>query len=166
MDDSNMQDGMRIAYTPYPPNQLCSKEVANSDVAAAGPTARTTEATTWATPFTASLLRAKLTEVGLLDQVRINVVPMAGRFTIGPFDLELVTLTHSIPEPNAVVLRTAAGTVLHTGDWKLDPDPLIGAPVDEDALRRLGDEGVLAMVCDSTNALRPGSSGSEAALRA
>ncbi len=119
----------------------------------------------WATPFTASLLRAKLVEAGLADQVRINVVPMSGRFTVGPFDLELVTLTHSIPEPNAVVLRTAAGTVLHTGDWKLDPDPLIGEPVDEAALRRLGHEGVLAIVCDSTNALRPGSSGSEAELR-
>jgi ribonuclease J len=119
----------------------------------------------WATPFTASVLRAKLVEVGLADKVRINVVPMSGRFTIGPFDLELVTLTHSIPEPNAVVLRTAAGTVLHTGDWKLDPDPLIGLPADEDALRRLGDEGVLAMICDSTNALRPGTSGSEAELR-
>jgi ribonuclease J len=119
----------------------------------------------WATPFTASLLRAKLVEVGLADQVRINIVPMSGRFRVGPFDLELVTLTHSIPEPNAVVLRTAAGTVLHTGDWKLDPDPLIGEPVDEAALRRLGDEGVLAIVCDSTNALRPGASGSEAELR-
>ncbi len=119
----------------------------------------------WATPFTASLLHAKLVEVGLADKVKINVVPMSGRFTIGPFDLELVTLTHSIPEPNAVVLRTAAGTVLHTGDWKLDPDPLIGEPADEVALRRLGDEGVLAMICDSTNALRPGSSGSEADLR-
>jgi ribonuclease J len=119
----------------------------------------------WATPFTASVLRAKLVETGLADKVRINVVPMSGRFTIGPFDLELVTLTHSIPEPNAVVLRTAAGTVLHTGDWKLDPEPLIGLPADEDALRRLGDEGVLAMICDSTNALRPGTSGSEAELR-
>src|SRR5271168_3623973 len=119
----------------------------------------------WATPFTASLLRAKLAEAGLADKVRINIVPMSGRFTIGPFDLELITLTHSIPEPNAVVLRTAAGTVLHTGDWKFDPDPLIGEPADEAALRRLGDEGVLAMICDSTNALRPGSSGSEADLR-
>jgi ribonuclease J len=119
----------------------------------------------WATPFTASVLRAKLAEAGLADKVRINIVPMSGRFTIGPFDLELITLTHSIPEPNAVVLRTAAGTVLHTGDWKLDPDPLIGEPTNEAALRRLGDEGVLAMICDSTNALRPGSSGSEADLR-
>ena len=119
----------------------------------------------WATPFTASLLRAKLVEAGIADKVKINVVPMSGRFTIGPFDLELVTLTHSIPEPNAVALRTPVGTVLHTGDWKFDPDPLIGPTSDEAALRRLGDEGVLAMIGDSTNALRPGTSGSEAALR-
>jgi ribonuclease J len=119
----------------------------------------------WATPFTASLLRAKLVEAGLADKVRINVVPMSGRFTVGPFDLELITLTHSIPEPNAVALRTPVGTVLHTGDWKFDPDPLIGSISDEAALCRLGDDGVLAMIGDSTNALRPGASGSEADLR-
>jgi ribonuclease J len=119
----------------------------------------------WATPFTASFLRAKLAETGFADQVKINVVPLSGRFTIGPFDLELITLTHSIPEPNAVALRTPVGTVLHTGDWKFDPDPLIGSAADEAALRRLGDEGVLALVGDSTNALRPGTSGSEAELR-
>ena len=104
----------------------------------------------------------QLDEARLAERVRINVVPMSGRFAIGPFDLELVTLTHSIPEPNGVVLRTPAGTVFHTGDWKFDPDPLIGPSADEAALGRLGEEGVLAMVCDSTNALRPGSSGSEA----
>jgi len=109
----------------------------------------------WATPFTASLLRAKLAEVGLADQVRINIVQLSGRFTIGPFDLELITLTHSIPEPNAVALRTPVGTVLHTGDWKFDPDPLIGPTADEAALIRIGDEGVLALIGDSTNALRP-----------
>jgi ribonuclease J len=119
----------------------------------------------WATPFTASLLRAKLVEAGLADRVRINVVPLSGRFTIGPFDLELITLTHSIPEPNAVALRTPVGTVLHTGDWKFDPDPLIGPTADEAALTRVGDEGVLALIGDSTNALRPGTSGSEADLR-
>ena len=119
----------------------------------------------WATPFTAALLRMKLAEAGIAHQVKINTVPMSGRFQIGPFDLELITLTHSIPEPNAVVVRTAAGTVLHTGDWKFDPDPLIGPTADEAALRRLGDEGVLAMVGDSTNAMVPGSSGSEADLR-
>ena len=119
----------------------------------------------WATSFTASLLRAKLVEAGIADKVRINVVPMSSRFTVGPFDLELITLTHSIPEPNAVALRTPVGTVLHTGDWKFDPDPLIGSTSDEAALRRLGDDGVLAMIGDSTNALRPGTSGSEADLR-
>jgi len=119
----------------------------------------------WATPFTASFLRAKLAETGLADQVKINVVPLSGRFTIGPFDLELITLTHSIPEPNAVALRTPVGTVLHTGDWKFDPDPLIGPTADTAALSRLGDEGVLALIGDSTNALRPGVSGSEADLR-
>jgi ribonuclease J len=119
----------------------------------------------WATAFTASLLRAKLAEVGLAGQVRIDVVPLSGRFTIGPFDLELITLTHSIPEPNAIVLRTPIGTVLHTGDWKFDPDPLIGPTADEGALRRIGNEGVLALIGDSTNALRHGTSGSEAELR-
>ena len=119
----------------------------------------------WATPFTASLLRAKLVEAQLASQVKITTVPMSGRFTIGPFDLELVTLTHSIPEPNAVVIRTSAGTVLHTGDWKLDPDPQIGDATDEAKLNRIGDEGVLAIVCDSTNALRDGHSRSEGELR-
>jgi ribonuclease J len=119
----------------------------------------------WATPFTASLLRAKLVEAQLASQVKITTVPMSGRFTIGPFDLELITLTHSIPEPNAVVIRTSVGTVLHTGDWKLDPDPLVGSPTDEARLRAIGDEGVLAIVCDSTNALRDGTSGSEGELR-
>ena len=119
----------------------------------------------WATPFTASLLRAKLEEAGLAGKVTMHIVPMSGRFSIGPFDLELVTLTHSIPEPNAVAIRTPVGTVLHTGDWKLDPDPLIGDVTDEAALVRIGDEGVLAMVGDSTNALVEGSSRSEAELR-
>src|SRR3954447_21722614 len=119
----------------------------------------------WATPFTASLLRAKLVEAQLANKVKITTVPMSGRFTIGPFDLELITLTHSIPEPNAIVIRTGAGTVLHTGDWKLDPAPLVGSPTNEARLRAVGDEGVLAIVCDSTNALRDGTSGSEGELR-
>jgi ribonuclease J len=77
----------------------------------------------------------------------------------------LLTLTHSIPEPNGLAIRTPLGTVLHTGDWKIDPDPLVGAPTDEDAIRRLGDEGVLAMVCDSTNVFIDGEAGSEAVVR-
>ena len=120
----------------------------------------------WATPFTAAVLRRKLHEVEIADRVPIIEVPLSGRFQAGPFELELVTLTHSIPEPNALVIRTSAGTVLHTGDWKFDPDPLVGPTADVDALRRLGEEGVLALVCDSINALVAGYSGSEATVRA
>jgi ribonuclease J len=84
----------------------------------------------------------------------------AGRpFSLGPFDLELITLTHSIPEPNGLAIKTPLGTILHTGDWKIDPEPLLGAPTDEAAIRRLGDEGVLAMVCDSTNVFVDGLGG-------
>lgn len=119
----------------------------------------------YATPFTAAVLRQKLIESGLEHEVPIHEVPMSGRFSVGQFELELITLTHSIPEPNAVVLRTPFGTVLHTGDWKFDPDPLVGPTADEAALRRLGQEGVLAMLCDSTNVLRPGEAGSEAEVR-
>ncbi len=120
----------------------------------------------YATPFARALLYEKLVEAGLQNEVAITEVPLSGRFTVGPFEIELITLTHSIPEPNAVVLRTPLGVVLHTGDWKLDPEPLVGPTADAAALRRLGGEGVLAMVCDSTNALRPGRSGSEADVRA
>ncbi|MGH6961044.1 MAG: ribonuclease J, partial [Dongiaceae bacterium] len=119
----------------------------------------------YATPFTASVLRRKLQEAGLAGEARITEIPMSGRVRVGPFDLELVTLTHSIPEPNAVIIRTPPGTVLHTGDWKLDPEPLVGPVTDEAALRRIGEEGVLAMVCDSTNALVQGESGSEGDVR-
>src|SRR5579883_516020 len=119
----------------------------------------------YATPFTAAVLRQKLIEAGLEHRVPITEVPMSGRFSVGPFEIELVTLTHSIPEPNAVVLHTPLGTVLHTGDWKFDRDPLVGEPSDVAALRRLGDKGVLAMICDSTNALKPGESGSESDVR-
>ncbi len=118
----------------------------------------------YATPFTASILRRKLAEADLLDDVEVIVVPLAGRFQIGPFDLELITLTHSIPEPNAIAIRTALGTVLHTGDWKFDPDPVIGESADIEALRALGDEGIRAIVCDSTNVFSPGESGSESDL--
>jgi len=119
----------------------------------------------YATPFTASILRRKLAETGILDEAEITIVPLSGRFTLGPFEFELINLTHSIPEPNAVVIRTPLGTVLHTGDWKIDPDPLVGPVTDSAALRHVGEEGVLAMVCDSTNVLRSGTSGSEADLR-
>lgn len=119
----------------------------------------------WATPFTAAVLRYKLNEAGLTDVVPLHEVPLGGNITIGPFAIEFVSLTHSIPEPNALVLKTQAGTVLHTGDWKLDPDPLVGDDFDEETLRRVGEDGVLALVCDSTNVFQPGTSGSEAEVR-
>src|SRR6185312_10173827 len=119
----------------------------------------------YATPFTAFLLREKLREADLLGEARIIEVPLDGSIRLGPFELTLVTLTHSIPEPNGLAIRTPLGVVLHTGDWKIDPDPLLGAPTDQDAIRRLGDEGVLAMVCDSTNVFVDGEAGSEAEVR-
>ena len=119
----------------------------------------------YATPFTAFLVREKLRDAGLLDEVSITEVPLDGTIKLGPFELTLITLTHSIPEPNGLAIRTPLGTVLHTGDWKIDPDPQIGKKTDMAAIRRLGDEGVLAMVCDSTNVFVDGSAGSEAEVR-
>jgi ribonuclease J len=119
----------------------------------------------YATPFTARLLRGKLEEADLASKVKVKVVPLGGKLKLGPFEMEFITLTHSILEPNGVSIRTPLGTVVHTGDWKIDPDPLIGEATDDAALRALGDEGVLAMVCDSTNALVEGESGSEAEVR-
>jgi ribonuclease J len=115
----------------------------------------------YATPFTASLFAAKrLSEPGAPD-IPVNVVPLGSRFKLGPFDIELVSVSHSIPESNALIIRTPLGNVLHTGDWKLDPTPIIGPPTDEAKLRALGDEGCLAMIGDSTNAVRDGRSPSE-----
>ncbi len=119
----------------------------------------------YATPFTAFILREKLREADLLDEAEITIVPLGGTIELGPFKLELITLTHSIPEPNGLAIRTPLGTILHTGDWKIDPDPLLGGPTDIDAIRKLGDEGVLAMVCDSTNVFVDGHAGSEADVR-
>ncbi len=119
----------------------------------------------YATAFTATMLYPKLVEAGIQNEVELIEVPMSGCFSVGPFEIELITLTHSIPEPNALVIRTPAGSVLHTGDWKLDPEPLVGDNFDEAALRALADENILAMVCDSTNAMVDGDSGSEAEVR-
>ena len=116
----------------------------------------------YATPFTANLVKAKLIEAGLEHEVPLNIVPLGSRFSLGPFDIELVTLTHSIPEPNALAIRTPLGLVLHTGDWKIDPEPLVGDDMDVTRLKEIGDEGVRAIVCDSTNVFSPGTSGSEA----
>jgi ribonuclease J len=119
------------------------------------------KAPVYATPFTAYLLREKLRDAKLLDEVKITEVPLSGRFSLGPFDLELITLTHSIPEPNGLAIRTPLGVVLHTGDWKIDRTPILGTGTDEAKLRALGDAGCLAIVGDSTNAVRDGVSPSE-----
>jgi ribonuclease J len=118
----------------------------------------------YATPFTASLVRRKLADVDLVGQVELIEVPLSGSVTLGPFDIEFIGLTHSIPEPSAIVLRCEAGTILHTGDWKFDPAPQVGEVTDLAALEALAEEGVLAMVGDSTNVDVPGSTGSEAEL--
>jgi ribonuclease J len=116
----------------------------------------------YATPFTAALFAAKrLSEPGAPD-IPVNIIPLDSRFNVGPFDIELVTVTHSIPESNALIIRTPHGALLHTGDWKLDPTPVIGSPTDEAKLKRLGDEGCIALMGDSTNAVREGRSPSEA----
>jgi ribonuclease J len=119
----------------------------------------------YATPFTASVLRRKLTEAHLVNEVRIHVIPPGGTFELGPFRLQFLRVAHSTPEAQALAIRTPYGTIVHTGDWKLDPHPLVGPPTDEAAFSAIGDEGVLAMVCDSTNALVEGHSGSEADVR-
>ncbi len=119
----------------------------------------------YATPFATAVLRRKLTEAGLLAEVRIHTVPCGGKIELAPFSVEFIPVAHSLPEAQALAIRTPYGTILHTGDWKLDPNPLIGPPTDEAAFRRLGEEGVLAMVCDSTNAMVDGHSGSEAEVR-
>jgi ribonuclease J len=115
----------------------------------------------YATPFAARILMGKLKEAGLDGEVPVEVRQLGSRFDVGPFNIELITLTHSIPEPNALAIRTPAGCVLHTGDWKFDPEPVVGEVSDTDRLRELGDEGVLAMVCDSTNVFLKGEAGSE-----
>jgi ribonuclease J len=116
----------------------------------------------YATPFTAALFEAKRRGEPGAPEIPINVVALGSRFTLGPFDIELVDVAHSIPESNALIIRTPLGTLLHTGDWKIDPTPTLGAPTDEAKLRALGDQGVLALLGDSTNAVRDGISPSEA----
>jgi ribonuclease J len=120
----------------------------------------------YATPFAAAVLRRKLGEAGLVSEARVTIVQPGGSFELPPFRLQFLPVTHSVPQSQALVIRTPYGTILHTGDFKLDPDPLIGPPTDEAAFRAVGDEGVLAMVCDSTNAMVEGHSGSEAEVRA
>ena len=118
--------------------------------------------TVYATPFTAEMFKSKLAEFGGAKGFPLEIVPMGDRRAIGPFDIELVSMSHSIPEPSAVVIRTPLGAALHTGDWKLDEKPLTSAPTDIARLKELGRAGVTALICDSTNAVRDGVSPSEA----
>ena len=119
----------------------------------------------YATPFTAQVIRQKLEEKTWAKNVRIIEVPLSGTVKVGAFEIEYITLTHSIPEPNALAIRTPLGCVLHTGDWKIDQDPLIGKTTDSNRLLEIGKEGVLSLICDSTNALDAGTAGSEADVR-
>jgi len=115
----------------------------------------------YATPFSAALLEAKRQSEPGAPEIPVQVVPLGSRLTIGPFDVEFVSMSHSIPESNGLIIRTGLGTVFHTGDWKLDPTPVIGPATDEAKLRALGEAGCLALVGDSTNAVREGRSPSE-----
>lgn len=119
----------------------------------------------FATPLTASMIHRKLEDASLHHQVPMNIVQPASSVQIGPFNVTWQPMTHSIPESQALVIRTKLGTIFHTGDWKFDPSPLVGPPPDFVSLQRIGDENVLAIVGDSTNALEEGSSGSEFDVR-
>jgi ribonuclease J len=116
----------------------------------------------YATPFTAALLEAKRQGEPGAPDIPVNVVALNSRFRLGPFDIEYVSMAHSIPESNGLIIRSTLGAVLHTGDWKIDPTPVIGPPTDETKLRALGSAGCLALIGDSTNAPREGRSPSEA----
>lgn len=119
----------------------------------------------YATPFTAGLIAGKLEEEGLLGQVELRTVELGGAIKLGEFAIRYVALAHSIAEGNALLIDTPFGRIFHTGDWKLDEEPLIGEPATEAQLRAIGDEGVLALVCDSTNVFNPEASGSEGGVR-
>jgi ribonuclease J len=120
------------------------------------------ECPVYCTPFAAQILALKLKEAGLDEQVPVKVMPVGSKFTLGPFGLEFISVTHSIPEPTALLIRTKEGTVLHSGDWKIDRTPVLGQGMDEKRLREIGGKGVDLLVCDSTNVLREGFSPSEA----
>ena len=115
----------------------------------------------YCTPFAAQILALKLKEAGLDDQVPVKVMPVGSKFKLGPFGLEMVSVTHSIPEPTALLIETEQGRVLHSGDWKIDRTPVLGQGMDEKRLREIGAKGVDVLVCDSTNVLREGHSPSE-----
>ena len=116
----------------------------------------------YATPFTADLVRRKLIEAGIENEIELNIIDREhGSFALGPFEITYIPLAHSIAEGNALLIETPFGRVFHTGDWKLDDEPLVGEPATDEELIEIGDEGVLALVCDSTNVFNSASSGSE-----
>tara|TARA_Y100000758_G_scaffold241135_1_gene177160 strand:+ start:2886 stop:4553 length:1668 start_codon:yes stop_codon:yes gene_type:complete len=119
----------------------------------------------YATPFTAVLIKEKFKEKKIDIGKNLQIVDLNGNIKLGPFKIEFITLTHSILEPNGLLIETPAGIVLHTGDWKVDPNPLIGNKIDQTKLKEIGNKGVLAMICDSTNVLSHGRAGSEADVR-
>ena len=119
----------------------------------------------YAPPFTAVLIKEKFKEKKIDIESNLKIVKLNGEIKLGPFDIEFVTLTHSILEPNGLSIKTPAGNVLHTGDWKVDPNPLIGDKINEKKLKEIGQSKVLAMICDSTNIFYPGRAGSELDVR-
>jgi len=119
----------------------------------------------YATPFTSVLIQEKFREKKIDIRKKLKIIELNGKVQLGPFKIEFVTLTHSILEPNGLSIETPAGTVLHTGDWKCDPNPLIGQTINEKKLKEIGDKGVLAMICDSTNVFNSGRAGSELDVR-
>jgi len=119
----------------------------------------------FATPFTAVLIKEKFKEKNIDITKDLNIVNLNGTVKLDPFEIEYITLTHSILEPNGLRIKTPGGTILHTGDWKVDPNPLIGGKINSDRLKEIGKEGVLAMICDSTNVFSIGRSGSELDVR-
>ncbi|WP_341788450.1 MULTISPECIES: ribonuclease J [unclassified Rickettsia] len=119
----------------------------------------------YTTTFTANFLKIRLSEYDFAKNIKIHEVKAGGKIDLSPFSLEMVPLTHSAPEMQAIMIRTEAGNILHTGDWKFDNDPVLGKKADEELLKSYGDEGVLALVCDSTNVFNKGSSGSEGDVR-
>ena len=119
----------------------------------------------YATPFTSVLIKEKFREKHIDITDYLKIVELNGKINLDPFNVEYITLTHSILEPNGLKIQTPAGVVLHTGDWKVDPNPLIGEEINSKRLKEIGDEGVLAMICDSTNVFSEGRSGSELDVR-
>ena len=119
----------------------------------------------YATPFTAVLIKEKFKEKHIDITKDLQIVELNGNISLEKFEIEYITLTHSILEPNGLRIKTPAGVILHTGDWKVDPNPLIGDKINSKRLKEIGDEGVLAMICDSTNVFSAGRSGSELDVR-